>query len=358
MIKNVYIHIPFCKYICSYCDFCKKYIKNQPVDDYLIALDQEIGTEIKTAIPIDTLYIGGGTPSALNLNQLKNLAMIIAKYFVFNPGYEFTFECNPDDINEEMLEILQMMKVNRISMGVQTLDDTIQENLNRKHTAQDVEQALSLLHGKIDNVSCDFIFNLPEQTYRDIENVFNLIDKYSLNHVSYYGLILEENTILDTKEYELQNEMIEVKWYEQIQAEFKKRGFEQYEISNFAQVGYQSQHNFAYWLQKEYYGFGLGASGYVDQVRYTNTKSLQAYLQKPGMRIEENKLAQSDLDYEKIFLNLRTNYGLELNFVHELKLKYDQTYFEINNDRLRIKQEYYYESNEHIIDLLMQLDEE
>ncbi len=358
MIKNVYIHIPFCKYICSYCDFCKKYIKNQPVDAYLEALDLEISKSIAEPIAIDTIYIGGGTPSALNLEQIDKLASIIAKYFLFNPNYEFTFECNPDDVNPELVDKLVQMKVNRISMGVQTLNDDIQSNLNRQHNKSDVVNAIKCLDGKIDNVSCDFIFNLPSQKFSDISTTFDFIKENKLKHVSYYGLILEENTILDTKEYELVDEDIETNWYLDIQKFFNDNDYQQYEISNFAKPGYESKHNFAYWDQKEYYGFGLGASGYVNGVRYTNTKSLNEYLKQIDLRMEENKLEEFDLDYEKIFLNLRTSRGIELEFINRLNLKFDPKYFNIEGNYLKIKPEYYYESNEHIIDLLMQLEEE
>lgn len=358
MIKHVYIHIPFCKYICTYCDFCKKYIKNQPVSEYLNALEAEISKSITEPIVIDTLYIGGGTPSALNEDDLDKLASILAKYFCFNKDYEFTFECNPDDVSANLVPKLKQMGVNRVSMGVQTLNDELLTNLSRKHSAIDVQKAIDLLKPVIANVSCDFIFNLPEQRIEDIIKTFEFIKTNKLKHVSYYGLILEENTILDTKEYELQSVETEVEWYSEIQKFFESNGYVQYEISNFAKEGYESRHNYAYWQQREYYGFGLGASGYVEKCRYTNTKSLNEYLKQENIVTEENQLVQDDLDYEKIFLNLRTSKGIELEFINELKLEYDLKFFEIVDGYLRIRKEYFYESNEHIVDLLMQLDEE
>lgn len=358
MIKNVYIHIPFCKYICSYCDFCKKYIKNQPIDEYLDALEWEISQTIDSKIEIETLYIGGGTPSALNPNQREKLAMIIAKYFSFTPNYEFTFECNPDDVDELLVQQLEAMKVNRVSIGVQTLNDDLLRELKREHCTDDVVKAVELLAAKIPNISCDFIFNLPNQEFSDLETSFAFIEKYQLKHVSYYGLILEENTILDCSDYQLKSVETELEWYQAIQSFFKKHDYHQYEISNFAKCTYESKHNLAYWQQKQYYGFGLGASAYINDERITNTKSLKDYLEQKNIQLEVNKITKDDFNYEKIFLNLRTDIGIELDFVNELSLKYDERYFEIHNERLRIKPEYYYESNEHIVELLMQLDEE
>lgn len=357
MLKNVYIHIPFCKYICSYCDFCKKYIKNQPVDAYLEALETEITHKLEKRIVIDSLYLGGGTPSSLNLAQLQKLRRIINKHFTFSENYEFTFECNPDDVNEEMVNELKLMGVNRISMGVQILNDERLKELRRGHSVDDVKQALDCLCNVIDNVSCDFIFNLPKQTKADIDLSLDFIKQYKLKHVSYYGLILEENTILDTQEYDLLNEDDEADMYYYIQEKLNELGLKQYEISNYAFSGYESQHNMAYWLDKEYYGFGLGASAYIDGVRLTNTKSMQDYLNQENLIIEEHKLDKADKDYEKVFLNLRMNRGLDNEFINEHNLTINPKYFASDETYTHIRPEYFYESSELIVELLEQLDE-
>lgn len=357
MIKHVYMHIPFCKYICSYCDFCKKYIKNQPVDKYLSALEQEIGEKITKKQKINTLYIGGGTPSALEINELKQLQQIIAKFFVFDTEYEFTFECNPDDISVEKMELLTAMGVNRISMGVQVLNDQLLTNLKRKHTVSDVKKAIEIAQKYLRNISCDFIFNLPEQTMSDLEASIALIEEYKLTHVSYYGLILEENTILDTQEYELQDEDNEASWYYYLQEKLTELGYIQYEISNYARKEkFTSKHNLAYWQQREYYGFGLGASGYEKNLRYTNTKSLQHYLKNPMEKLFIEEINLSDLNEEKILLNLRTSYGIEKAFIEQNQLTISDKYFEQIGENIRIKSDYFYLSSEIIVDLLMQIE--
>lgn len=357
MIKHIYIHIPFCKYICSYCDFCKKYIKNQPVSEYLRALESEINMTITDKIEIETLYIGGGTPSALEIENLKQLQQIIAKFFVFKPDYEFTFECNPDDINDEKMQILKQMGVNRLSIGVQIVNDTILQKLQRKHTTSDVEIGLEISKKYFNNISCDFIFNLPEQTKIDLDNSLRIISQYNLSHVSYYGLILEENTILDTQIYQLQDEATEANWYHYLQKALIELGYFQYEISNYAR-GEQnvSKHNLAYWQQHEYYGFGLGASAYVNGTRITNTKSMQDYLQNPLTRLCHDTITKEDELEEKILLNLRTRYGIEQTFMDKYCLDYQNDYFEVINQNVRIKSEYLYLSNEIIVDLLIELE--
>ncbi len=357
MIKHIYIHIPFCKYICSYCDFCKKYIKNQPVSEYLRVLETEIAMTITEKIEIETLYIGGGTPSALEQKNLKQLQQIIAKFFVFKPGYEFTFECNPDDISDEKMQILKQMGVNRLSIGVQVVNNDILQKLQRKHTVHDVEIGLEISKKYFDNISCDFIFNLPEQTKADLDNSLRIISQYNLSHVSYYGLILEENTILDTQTYQLQDETTEANWYHYLQNQLIELGYFQYEISNYAQ-GEQnvSKHNLAYWQQHEYYGFGLGASGYINGVRMTNTKSMQAYLENPLTKLCVETINENDELEEKILLNLRTRYGIEQSFMDKYCLNYQNDYFEVIDQNVRIKAEYLYLSNEIIVDLLIELE--
>ncbi len=357
MIKHIYIHIPFCKYICSYCDFCKKYIKNQPVSEYLKALETEIAKTITDKIEIETIYIGGGTPSALDIENLKQLQQIIARFFIFKPNYEFTFECNPDDISDEKMQILKQMGVNRLSIGVQVVNDNILQNLQRKHTVRDVKNGLEISGKYFDNISCDFIFNLPEQTKQDLDNSLRIISKYNLSHVSYYGLILEENTILDTQTYQLQDEATEANWYHYLQKQLIELGYLQYEISNYARSEQNiSRHNLAYWQQREYYGFGLGASGYVNGVRMTNTKSMQDYLQNPLTKLCRDTITKNDELEEKILLNLRTRYGIEQTFMDKYHLNYQNDYFEVIDQNVRIKSEYLYLSNDIIVDLLIELE--
>ncbi len=354
-MSSVYIHIPFCKYICTYCDFCKKYKKNQDILAYLDALDQEILKQIPKKKVVSTIYIGGGTPSSLTIIELKRLSKIIKEHFIFDENYEYTFEMNPDDVSNEKMQLLVQMGVNRISIGMQTLNNELLVSLKREHTVLDCENAIQIASKYIENISIDLIFNLPKQTKEDIKINLDFIKRYKqIKHVSFYGLILEENTILDTQKFKLLAEDIEASWYYIIQEELSILGYEQYEISNYTKKGYKSIHNLVYWQNKEYYGFGLGASGYINQVRYTNTHSLSNYLKGDILWFKE-KINHEEYLYEEVMLKLRTIEGIEFKKVEKYYL--DKEYFQIKNDYVSIKPNKLYLSNEAIVKLLEQMEE-
>ena len=360
-MQSIYIHIPFCKYICSYCDFCKKYIKGQPVDLYLDYLEKEISLYLKDRINIDTIYIGGGTPSAMTNSQIQKLGNIVNKNFFLNKNYEFTFECNPDDINLDKMEILKNMGVNRLSIGVQTINDEINEKNNRLHTKKDVQNALNIASNYFENISLDFMFNLPEQTKKDVDDSIEFIklnlDK--IKHISYYSLILEENTILDTRDFELMDEEDESLMYYYILKRLENIGLKQYEISNFSKDGYMSKHNHIYWDNKKYYGFGLGASGYIGNLRYTNIKGIKPYFEsiEKGVKpiLESNKITEYDLLQEFILLGLRTTKGIKKELLKSIE--YDENNFDFYEDMMRIKRNKLFISNQIIVNLLEKLDE-
>lgn len=355
MIDSVYIHIPFCKYICSYCDFCKKYIKNQDVDGYLIALEKEIKNQEN--ILCKTIYIGGGTPSSLNISQLNKLCQIIKENFKFKDGYEFSFECNPDDVSDAKLSILKDMGVNRLCIGMQTVNDDILVKIKRGHTKNDSQLALDIAHKYFDNVSVDFIFNLPEQSKDDIIESLEFIQKnnHIITNVSYYGLILESNTLLDITGYELGDEADEADMYNLIQKELTNLGYIQYEISNFAKPNFSSIHNDVYWQANEYYGFGLSASGYVDGYRMTNTYSLKDYINGSNTLLSNEQVSDEEKLYEKIFLSLRTTRGIKKEFLVDNNLKYDINDFNEVDGNISIKPEKLYISSEIIVNILEQL---
>ncbi|MGL5020529.1 MAG: radical SAM family heme chaperone HemW [Mycoplasmatales bacterium] len=360
-MKSIYIHIPFCKYICSYCDFCKKYIKGQPVDLYLEYLEKEISLYLEDSINVDTIYIGGGTPSAMTNYQIQQLGNIVKKFFKLNKDYEFTFECNPDDIDIDKMLILKNMGVNRLSIGVQTINDVLNKKNNRMHTKKDVQNALDISGSYFENISLDFMFNLPEQTKKDVDDSIEFIklnfDK--IKHISYYSLILEENTILDTRDFVLMDEEEESLMYYYILKRLENIGFKQYEISNFSKDGYISRHNHIYWDNKKYYGFGLGASGYIDNIRFTNIKGMKPYFEsiEKGVKpiLESNQITEDDLLQEVILLGLRTTKGIKKDLLKNIK--YDENNFDFYKDMMRIKKNRLFISNEIIVDLLEKLDE-
>lgn len=362
MAKGLYIHIPFCKYICSYCDFGKKYIKNQPVDDYVAALITEI--ELHGQFDdVDTIYIGGGTPSSLNSDQLQLIFSSLKRHVNLDNIVEFTFEMNPDDVNQPLLKLLKANGVNRLSIGAQTLNDQILTSLNRLHTSSDVTKAITLAQSLFDNVSVDFMFNLPNQTVDDIDKSLELIKEMGITHVSYYGLIFEEHTILSTENHKYWDEDYESQIYTYIQTKLQDIGYNQYEISNYALGDYQSKHNIHYWNHDQYYGIGLSSSGFIDNRRYTNTYSLKSYIDKLSNRElpqgEHEVLTADDIQFEKIMLGLRYYQFVSLNPQLITKIKADQflgNKFDFRDNSIRLKPEFYYISNQIIIDILERIE--
>lgn len=277
VVKSIYIHIPFCNNICTYCDFCKMYYNKKWVDNYLKELEKEIYKNYKNEI-INTLYIGGGTPSCLNLEQLQKLFNIIGK-IKKSKNIEFTFECNIEDLNEEKLKFLFNNGVNRLSIGIQTFNEKYLKFLGRNYKKKDIVKNISLAK-KIGfkNINVDLIYAIYGQTIKDVEKDIENIIKLDINHVSTYSLIIEENTKIYIDGIKNIDEDIDYEMYKLINKKLKQNGFIHYEISNYCKRGYESKHNLNYWNNNEYYGFGLGASGYVNNIRYENTRNLNKYL--------------------------------------------------------------------------------
>ncbi len=358
-MKALYIHIPFCKYICTYCDFCKKHIKNQPVSQYIDCLIKEIKEyQIQN---VNTIYVGGGTPSAVDNNLIEKLLIAINKEIDFNQILEFTWECNPDDINEELLILLKKYHVNRLSIGVQTFNDQILKEINRKYNQQEAIEAIKLAKKYFNNFSIDLMFNLPNQNVDDIKYSLEKVKEFNIPHFSYYSLILEEHTILYNQNYHNFNDDQEAEIYKMIQDFIinNMNNYNQYEISNYANENCQSQHNIHYWDLDEYYGVGLGASGYLKQIRYSNTKSIKEYMNSINNNImpiiEKQEISISDQLEEKIFLSLRQNKKIyfEIDFINQVKKNhYLKDKLIIGSDFLKIKEKYYFVSNEIILQLL------
>jgi oxygen-independent coproporphyrinogen-3 oxidase len=313
--KGVYIHIPFCKSICSYCDFCKVLYKKEWVLPYLKKLNNEI-KDIYMDEEIDTIYIGGGTPSSLDISELKILFKIIDT-FKISDNYEFTFECNLDDINEELLKILRNNGVNRLSIGIETFDSKIQKIINRNHNFNDALSKINLCkeYG-FNNINLDLIYGFKDQTLKSLKNDLKLFMKLKPNHISTYSLILEDSTVLKYENYENCNEDLDYEMYKYICKYLKKKKFKHYEVSNFTLNGFESKHNLKYWNNQEYYGFGLGASGYVEQIRYNNTRSLKEYIKNEEFSQKELLTTQDIMDNE-LMLGFRKIDGININEFQE-----------------------------------------
>ena len=336
---SAYVHIPFCTQICYYCDFSKVFIKNQPVDSYLAHLLQEFHSyDIQK---LRTLYIGGGTPTALSASQLEVLLDGLTKNLDLSMLEELTIEANPGDLDADKIAVLQNSAVNRVSLGVQTFDDKMLKNIGRSHTEKDIYENIDRLKlAGFDNISIDLIYALPGQTMEQVkENVAKAI-ALDIPHMSLYSLILENHTVFMNRmrrgKLPLPKEELEAEMFEYIIAELERAGFEHYEISNFSKQGFESRHNLMYWDNAEYYGIGAGASGYVDGVRYKNHGPIRHYLkavEEGSARINEEHLSQREQMEEEMFLGLRKKSGISMaRFEEKFERSFQGLYGQIVRD--------------------------
>ena len=334
--SSAYVHIPFCTQICYYCDFSKVFIKNQPVDAYLEHLIQE--TRSYEIGKLRTLYIGGGTPTALSAQQLAYLLTELPKVMDLSELEEFTIEANPGDLDPDKIAVLKDSQVNRVSLGVQTFDNKMLKKIGRSHKEQDIyDNIRHLKQAGFDNISIDLIYALPGQTMEQVkENVAKAID-LDIPHMSLYSLILENHTVFMNRmrrgKLPLPKEELEAEMFEYIIEELEKAGFEHYEISNFSKPGFESRHNLVYWDNAEYYGLGAGASGYVDGIRYKNHGPIRHYLEavEAGKaRITEEHLTLEEKMEEELFLGLRKKTGVsKARFEEKFGVSFDQRYGQV-----------------------------
>ena len=334
--SSAYVHIPFCTQICYYCDFSKVFIKNQPVDAYLEHLIQE--TRSYEIGKLRTLYIGGGTPTALSAQQLAYLLTELPKVMDLSEVEEFTIEANPGDLDPDKIAVLKDSQVNRVSLGVQTFDNKMLKKIGRSHQEQDIyDNIRHLKQAGFDNISIDLIYALPGQTMDQVkENVAKAIE-LDIPHMSLYSLILENHTVFMNRmrrgKLPLPKEELEAEMFEYIIEELEKAGFEHYEISNFSKPGFESRHNLVYWDNAEYYGLGAGASGYIDGIRYKNHGPIRHYLEavEAGKaRITEEHLTLEEKMEEELFLGLRKKTGVsKARFEEKFGVSFDQRYGQV-----------------------------
>ena len=330
---SAYVHIPFCTQICYYCDFSKVFIKNQPVDSYLEHLIEEYDSyDIQK---LRTLYIGGGTPTALSAPQLAFLLEKLTDKLDLSYLEELTIEANPGDLDEEKIAVLKDSPVNRVSLGVQTFNDRMLKQIGRSHSEKDIyENIANLKKAGFDNISIDLIYALPKQTMEDVKTNVAKAIALDIPHMSLYSLILENHTVFMNRmrrgKLPLPKEDLEAEMFEYIIAELEKAGFEHYEISNFSKPGFESRHNLMYWDNAEYYGIGAGASGYVDGVRYKNHGPIRHYLQAVeagNARVQEEVLTLNEKMEEEMFLGLRKKSGVsKKRFEEKFGLSFEDQY--------------------------------
>ena len=313
MIEHAYIHIPFCIRKCNYCSFVSGY-NIELKDRYLSALKQEIKEKYKGEV-LKTLYIGGGTPSLLEANDIKE----ILSCFNYSQDCEITLEANPETVDSDKFKGYKEAGINRISLGVQTFDNNLLNLIGRKHTKEDIIHAVSIIKKTgFSNISIDLIYGLPTQTLEnfsdDIENALKL----NVQHISTYGLKIEENSFFFKNTPDnLPDDEMQAKMYLHLCKILKEYNYNHYEISNFEKEGYGSKHNSAYWHNKEYYGFGLNASGYENNIRYKNTSVMEEYLKNPLAKEENEVLNEKNTMENEIFLALRLKKGINIKKLNE-----------------------------------------
>ncbi|MBM7584740.1 oxygen-independent coproporphyrinogen-3 oxidase [Bacillus pakistanensis] len=336
MVQSAYIHIPFCQHICHYCDFNKVFLKGQPVDEYISALVKEMKLRFQTKVPMKTIFVGGGTPTSLSAKQLDDLCNGIRENIPFENG-EFTFEANPGELTYEKLKVLREHGVNRLSFGVQSFNNELLNRIGRTHKSEDVYSSIdSAQKAGFHNISIDLIYSLPGQTLSDFRNTLREALLFNLPHYSAYSLIVEPKTVfynlMRKGKLNLPSQEAEADMYDLLMNEMTKTGLKQYEISNFAEDGFESKHNLAYWNNVEYYGFGAGAHGYIDGIRYSNYGPLKKYMQPivDGSlpTIESHRQTKSEMMEEEMFLGLRKVEGVSIQGFQE---KFSVDPFEIFN---------------------------
>lgn len=324
---SAYIHIPFCEHICYYCDFNKVFLEGQPVDEYIEALltETRLSLEQYPVKKMETVYVGGGTPTSLNAKQLDRLLSGLRELLPYKNG-EFTVEANPGDLSGDKLDVMKNYGVNRLSMGVQTFDDRLLKKIGRKHTAKDVYDTIQLLEDKnFQNVTIDLIYALPGQSLDSFRDTVRRALELDLPHYALYSLILENQTMfmnwVRRGKMQLPEQEVEAQMYAETIEAMEKAGRMQYEISNFAKPGFESQHNLVYWNNQNYFGLGAGASGYLANKRYKNRGPIQHYLKALNNGqlpvLEEESLTQKEQIEEEMFLGLRKILGVEKKVFEE-----------------------------------------
>lgn len=339
---GLYIHIPFCISKCKYCDFNSYKLDLDEKRKYLNAIEKEMKfykEEIRGK-EIDTIFIGGGTPSILNQNEIKFLFNNIKSNFKIKNDAEITMECNPGTLTLDKLNTMKECGVNRLSIGLQAVQNKHLEYIGRIHTYEEFQK--NYYQAKevgFENINIDLMYALPNQSKKDWMESLEKVVKLNPTHISAYSLILEENTELfnmyEKNEFKLLDEDTDIEMYEYTIKYLKSHGYNQYEISNYAKEGFECKHNILYWKCKNYVGLGASASGFLNEIRYNNFCELDKYegiIHSGKKPIEwKEKLSIKDKIEESIFLGLRMNEGIEFKHFHE---KYNVNFREVYKNEI------------------------
>ena len=363
-VKGIYIHVPFCTHICAYCDFCKILYNKKFADGYINTTVSELN---KIENKVKSVYIGGGSPSSLNENQFEAL-LKHAKRLLLEDG-EFCVELNPEDLNDEKVDLLVKYGVNRVSFGVQTLNERLLKLLNRHHNEQMVMEIINKLRKLgITNINLDLMYGLPTQTIDELLYDLNKFIEWNVNHISTYALLVEDNTYFSVKNIEALNDDLQANQFDLICKRLKEADYIHYEISNFAKKGYESRQNLIYWHDERYIGIGPSASGYEDNIRYTNSKNISLYISN-NINKENEVIEGLEEEFEYIMLNLRLKEGINFKkyqeiFGFDFKTRYKKQIINlikkddinIDEETLSIKEDKMFISNLIISELLEDIE--
>ena len=368
-MRSLYIHIPFCERKCLYCDFCSSVytdeIKNKYVDK-LIHEIQSKGTQEK----LKSVFIGGGTPSLLDLIQINKIMDEVNKSFGIDKNTEVTIECNPNSIDEEKMIEYRKLGINRIGLGVQVLDDEILKLIGRVHKCIDVYRVAEKISKYFDNYNFDIMIGLPNLSSLILKNTIQKLLEFKPTHISMYSLILEENTklyeLVKNKKIILPNDDEVVKQYELGMKILCENNFHRYEISNFCKCNFESKHNLNYWQCGEYYGVGLSAHSYLNNQRFCNTNNIYEYLESKDYEpVFLETLSNKEKIEERIMLGLRLEDGIDITNLKK-ELNYDlmsekqtiinelirKNFIIFENNRIKIYPDKFYISNQIIEQLI------
>ena len=337
---GIYIHISFCVRKCSYCDFYSVALNDNSEYEFIESVLNEIKgykDKLRKGYTVDSIFFGGGTPTIIKPENLKKIIDALGTIVEIDKCCETTMEANPNTLTEEKLKQYKSMGINRLSIGIQSLNDEILKNIGRIHSSREAIEALDRAKAAgFENINTDIMFNIPGQKVEDIENTLRAIIQRGVKHISFYSLKLEEGTpmyILEkNKKINMPNEDYEREMYYAGRKIMEENNLYQYEISNFAQRGFECRHNLKYWNQEEYIGFGPSAHSFLNNIRYSNPPDLKLYCEKRSSEIQrtiQEVLGREDLMFEYIMLRLRLREGLDMKvFNNKFSADFQKLYSE------------------------------
>ena len=323
----IYIHIPFCDSKCFYCNFASGIYDDNTKKKYFDKLIDEIKFNATKDFNITSIYIGGGTPSSVDANYISRVIQNIKENYIVDKNAEISMEANPCSLSKEKLLKYKQIGINRLSIGVQSLDDNCLKLIGRRHTKKEAIEKIKLAKScGVENINCDVLIGIPSQNYRILKNTVKNLVRLKVSHISAYMLINEPNTVLtkkiDNNEVKAVSEDKCVVFYDKIVKFLHRHGYKRYEVSNFAKDNKICEQNLGYWLGTDYFGFGLASHSYVNGERYFNTSNLKEYLNS-DFNYNKHKLSNQEKIEERIMLGLRTKFGVSIETLQ--KLGYDIT---------------------------------